>query len=177
MKHFNFLLASMVAVIIALAGVSLAADTTLWVSSTNAALKSDKTASSDTVATLDVGTELTVITTEGKWYQVKTASGKKGWIYRGKVSDAKPDVLAEEKSGDQGLGGLLGSLTGSGINAESADSSRSIRGLSPEAEAYAEQTGKPQEYRDALDSVLAVKTSDKEIEQFLKNGHIGEYAE
>ena len=146
-------------------------------SSTNAALKSDKTASSDTVAPLDVGTELTVTEVDGKWYHVKTASGKKGWIYRGKVSDTKPDIRSEEKSGDDGLGGLLGSLTGSGINAESTDSSRSIRGLSPEAEAYADQTGKPKAYRDALDAVLAVKTTDKDIEQFLKNGKIGEYAE
>lgn len=176
MKRFNFLLALMMVVILAMTGVSLAAET-LWVSSTNAKLKSDKTASSDTVTTLDVGAELTVLKTDGKWHQVKTASGKKGWIYRGKVSDTKPDILADEKSGDDGLGGLLGGLTGSGINAESTDSSRSIRGLSPEAEAYANQTGKPKAYREALDAVLAVKTSDKEIEQFLKNGHIGEYAE
>ena len=159
-----------------LSGISLAAET-VWVSSTNASLKADKKASSDTIAKLAVGAELSVITMDGKWVRVKTASGKTGWIYRGKISDVQPETLSTEEKKDDGLGGLLGGLTGSDITAQSADSSRSIRGLSPEAEAYARQTGKTQVYTDALDSVLELKTDEKEIEAFLESGKIGEYAE
>lgn len=156
---------------------SLAADNMVWVSSTNATLKADQSASSETITDLSVGAELTVITIDKKWYKVKTQSGKQGWIYRGKISDTKPETLASEEKSNGGVGGLLGNLTGSGISAKSADSSRSIRGLSPEAAEYAKQTGKPQQFRDALDSVLELKTEDKEIEAFLKDGKIGEYAE
>lgn len=163
-------------IIFALQG-SAAAANKMWVSSANALLKADKSASSETIANLPVGAELSVVSTDQKWYRVKTQSGKEGWIYRGKISDVKPQVSASQKKSDSGLGGLLGSMTGSGISANSADSSRSIRGLSPEAEEYAKQTGKPQQFRDALDSVIELKTSQNEIEAFLKQGKIGEYAE
>ena len=63
------------------------------------------------------------------------------------------------------------------IDADAADSSRSIRGLSPEAKEYAEATGSPQETQNALDSVIARSAMDKDIDRFLKEGKIGEYAE
>jgi SH3-like domain-containing protein len=161
-----------------LQGSAATAGTKVWVSSANAVLKADKSASSKSVENLAVGAELSVVGTDQKWIRVKTASGKEGWIYRGKVSDVKPKGSASQKKGDGGgIGGLLGAMTGSGISAKAADSSRSIRGLSPEAEEYAKQTGKPQEFRSALDSVLDLKIPDREIESFLKQGKIGEYAE
>ena len=86
-------------------------------------------------------------------------------------------VLAEINGHWSFRGGLLGSLSGSDINADAADSSRSIRGLSPEAKEYAKSTGTHQQSQDALDSVILRKVKEQEIDQFLKQGKIGEYAE
>ena len=152
------------------------AGTKVWVTAANAVLKNDKSASSKSLENLSIGAELSVVGTDQKWLKVKTISGKEGWIYRGKVTDVKPKSGVQKKD-DGGIGGLLGAMTGSGISANASDSSRSIRGLSPEAEEYAKQTGKPQEFRKALDSVLDLKIHEGEILLFLKNGKIGEYAE
>lgn len=148
---------------------------TLYVSSNGATLKADKSSSSKTVKDLKLGEELKVIGFENRWYSVKTKDSKTGWIYRGKVSEEKPEITEEEQSG--GLGGLLDNVADSSIEANAADTSRSIRGLSPEAEEYAKQTGKSEDFKNALDSVLERKVSKNDIENLLKNGKIGEYAE
>ncbi len=147
----------------------------LWVSSIGAKLKLENKSSSKTVAELGVGTELTVIQFKNRWYEVSTPSGKKGWIYRGKVSTSPPPKEEKKKGG--GLGNLLGDLSGSNIQANNTDTSRSIRGLSPEADEYAKQSGTPKQHKQALDRVIARKTTKAELEWFLKNGKIGEYAE
>ena len=148
----------------------------LYVTSEGAELKSDSSSSSSTVAELDRGAALTLIEQDGRWYRVKTQADQTGWIYRGKVSEEKPEV--EDLSENDGeLGGLLGGLSGSDIRADAADSSRSIRGLSPEAKEYAEATGTPQQSQDALDFVLSRKVTDQRIAEFLQRGKVGEYAE
>ena len=152
------------------------AATTLYVTSDGAELKSESSSSSSTVAALKRGSALTLLSEEGRWYNVTTENNQTGWIYRGKVSEEEPEIENIEAD-EGGLGGLLGGLSGSDINADAADSSRSIRGLSPEAKEYANATGTPQQSQDALDSVIARKVSDKDIDQFLKAGKVGEYAE
>jgi uncharacterized protein YgiM (DUF1202 family) len=152
------------------------AATTLYVTSDGAELKTAASSSADTLAELKRGTELTLESQEGRWYRVSTRSNQSGWIYRGKVSEDKPEIEDIESDG-AGLGGLLGGLSGSDINADAADSSRSIRGLSPEAREYAKSTGTPQQSQDALDFVTSLTVTEDEINQFLKQGKIGEYAE
>ena len=148
----------------------------VWVSSDKAQVKTDVKASSATVAELPKGTRLSVLAYAKKWYQVKLSNGKTGWIYRGKVS--LTEVAKSEKSEEGGsIGGLLGDLSGSSIRADNTDSSRSIRGLSPEATEYAKQKGTPQVYRKELDTVIERKVSPEEIDQFLRQGKIGEYQE
>ena len=157
---------------------SAAAQDTLWVTSESADLKAERSISSDTLVALQRGAELSVQTYESRWYQVTTKDGQTGWVYRGKVSDMQPDVSESEKKEDgSGIGGLLGGLGGSSVETEAADSARSIRGLSPEAEAYAEKTGTPKQSREALDQVLSLSISEGEVKSFLKNGDVGEYAE
>lgn len=147
----------------------------VYVSASGAKLQADKSASSNTLETLSIGSALTVLSKKGSWYEVSAPSGKEGWIYRGKVSKTPP---ASSQSGEgSGMGDLMSSLGGSSINAGTADTSRSIRGLSPEAEEYAKQTDTPEEYRKALDETLSISVSDKDIEQLLKDGGIGEYAD
>jgi len=149
----------------------------MWVSSKGAKLKAQNQSSSETIASLQPGLQLNVITYEKRWYKVSTPDKKTGWVYRGRVSKARPEIAEEKDSEEGSLGSLFGDSSGSSIQADSADSSRSIRGLSPEAEEYARQSGSPKKCRKALDSVLALKTKDKDIENFLQKGKVGEYAE
>jgi len=141
-----------------------------WVTSEGAKLKTDHRASSKTIATLPIGTEVTVLDSEKRWRYIRTPSQQEGWIYRGRLSDSPPEKETE------GTEDLFGSLTGSGISADEADTGRSIRGLSKEANEYAKKTGTPVSYQKALDRVLAMRISEKELVVFLKKGKIGEYA-
>lgn len=161
-------------VLLSLAVLAFADAEKVWVTSEDATLQSERSTSSETVATLKRGTELSVSAFENRWYKVIAPDGKTGWIFRGKVS-AEPPTDIDSDSGS-GVGGLLGGLTGSSIEADAADSSRSIRGLSPEAQEYANQTGTPAESRAALDMVLSLTMDKSDIDLFLKEGKIGEYA-
>jgi len=155
----------------ALAALALA-EASLWVSSTGAKLKADTKATAATVADVPIGAQLQVLEAKDTWYRVTAPGGAQGWIYRGKVSETAPAA----PSGTGG-GGLFGGLTGGSTNqAASADTSRSIRGLSPETTEYADAAGTPKENREALDRVLALKVDAAELEQFLQEGRIGEYA-
>jgi hypothetical protein len=153
------------------AGIALAEEKR-WVSSEGTALKAEASATSETVADVLVGTEVTLVESGGRWLKVRTVAGKEGWVYAGRVSDSPP---AGEVTGD---GGLFGeSMQKSQINTAKADSARSIRGLSPETAQYAKDRGTPEMYKKALDAILVRKVSPKELKAFLKEGNIGEYAQ
>lgn len=147
----------------------------VWVTSEDATLQSERSTSSEAVTAVKRGTELSVSAFENRWYKVTAPDGKTGWIFRGKVS-TEPPPDSGGGSGSAGIGGLLGGLTGSSIEADAASSSRSIRGLSPEAKEYAQQTGTPAESQAALDMVLSLTLEKSDIDRFLKDGKIGEYA-
>jgi len=162
---------SMLAVL-ALITSTASAQEKVWVSAAKARIQAEKSASSDVVSTPAVGTELKVLAFEDRWYRVQAPDGGEGWIYRGRVSLEPP---AQEKGDDPG--NLMSALGGSQIKATEADTARSIRGLSKETDAYARNTGTPEKYKKALDGVLAMKVTEKELRDFLKSGKIGEYAE
>jgi len=142
----------------------------MWVTSDKARLKPKPKASSTTLSTVPVGSKVSVLESEKRWYRVRTTSGEKGWMYRGKLSDTPPAKETEESDN------LFSSMQSSSISADEAQTSRSIRGLSKETEQYAQQRGTPEVYKKALDQVLAIRITDKEIDVFLKAGKIGEYA-
>lgn len=146
----------------------------MWVSSFDAKLMADNSASSETLAVLEVGAELTVENTEDRWYRVTTKNGKKGWIYRGKVSSEPPLTSGENGEGDS-VGKLLTGLTGSRIGSGESDTSRSMRMLSIE-DKKKKASGPEQEYEAALESVLSWRIPDERVDQFLQAGKIGEYA-
>jgi hypothetical protein len=170
MMRRNVLFVPIVALALMVAGAVMAGEM-LWVVSEGAKLQMEPSASSETIETLPVGSELTADSMEGSWYKVTTKSNKTGWIYRGRVSSTQ-----HEEKGDAGGGGLFGALPGSSIQVSAADTSRSIRGLSPAAKEYAASANTPEAYQKALDRVLALRVTDKEIEDFLKAGKIGEYS-
>lgn len=150
-----------------LAGSAVAGEK-VWVTSRGADLQSDASASSSTLQSLAIGTELTVQSKQGRWYKVSTPGGRTGYVYQGKVSSSPPAGSSS---------GLFGSMNQSSIQASKADTARSIRGLSPEAKEYAESTGTPGEIQSALDNVLVMRTTEGEIDRFLQSGRIGEYAQ
>jgi hypothetical protein len=165
---------SLVAVfaLLLIAAVALAEEKR-WVSSEGTTLKSEASATSENVADVLVGTEVTVVESGGRWLKVKTAAGKEGWLYAGRVAETPP--AGEVAGGD---GGIFGdSMKSSQINTAKADSARSIRGLSPGAAQYAKDRGTPEMYKKTLDVVLSRKVSAKELKAFLKEGKIGEYAQ
>ena len=170
MKRRKKSFAPIVALVLMMTGVVMAAEM-LWVVSEGAKLKMEPSASSETIEGLPVGSELTLDSSEGSWYKVTTKSNKTGWVYRGKVSSTQP-----EGKEDKGGGGLFGALPGSSIEVSAADTSRSIRGLSPAAKEYAASAKTPEAYQKALDAVLARKVTEKEVEDFLIEGKIGEYS-
>jgi hypothetical protein len=155
----------------------------LWVRSAGAELKADPGASGETVALLPIGLPLNVLDYKNRWYRVSTESGKKGWIYRGKVTDIPPKSDQDGDS-DDGVGDILVGLSGGGIGVDEASADRGIRGLnreaktvSPEAKEYADSTNLDAAYENALKSILNRAIQAKDIEYFLKTGHIGEYAQ
>lgn len=171
MKRIPILLTSLACV--ALFALPALAQDKLFVASEGAKLKADKSAGSDTVAELPVGAELKVSGQEESWYKV-SAGGKSGWIYRGKVSPTPPEPS------QQGGGNLFAGGGSSNIMVSEADSARSMRGLNESEQNAAKAAGRParplSDYKNALDKILAEKVDKKEVENFLKAGHIGEYA-
>jgi hypothetical protein len=149
------------------------ADEKRWVSSEGTTLKAEASATSENVADVPVGMEVSVVESGGRWLKVRTAAGKQGWVYAGRVSETPP--AAEVGGDDSGMFGA--SLQKSQINTAKADSARSIRGLSPEATKYAKDRGTPEVYKKSLDIVLARKVTAKELKAFLKEGKLGEYAQ
>ena len=142
----------------------------MWVTSEKARLKSEPKASSATLSTVPVGAKVSVLESENRWYRIRTASGEEGWMYRGKLTDAPPSKETEASDN------LFSSMQSSSISADEAQTSRSIRGLSKETEQYAQKRKTPEVYKKALDQVLAIRITDKEVDVFLKEGKIGEYA-
>jgi uncharacterized protein YgiM (DUF1202 family) len=172
-----FLRLIMTVIVLCFAALAFAEVQKVWVSSEDASLQAERSISSETVAEVKRGTPLTVSAFENRWYRVTAPDGKTGWIFRGKVSTEPVADAGSDSDGSAGVGGLLGGLTGSSIEADAADSSRSIRGLSPEAREYAQQTGTPAESQAALDMVLSLTVDKSDVDQFLKEGKIGEYAD
>lgn len=161
------------AAVLLLVAITAVAQEKRWVSSEGTTLKAEASATSENVVDLNVGAEVTVVESGGRWLKVRTAAGKEGWVYAGRVSDTAP---AAEVAGDGG--GLFGAgLQKSQITTAKADSARSIRGLSPEAAKYAKDRGTPEMYKKSLDVVLARKVGARELKAFLKEGKIGEYAQ
>ena len=80
------------------------------------------------------------------------------------------------KETQEETGNLLTAMGGNEIRADEADTAQGIRGLSRETEQYAQNQGTPAGYKEALDRVLSLSVTEKELDTFLVEGKIGEYA-
>ena len=142
---------------------------TVFVQSKTAKLRSGKTSLDSVVADLKFGEPLEVLGKEGNWLAVQTARGAKGWIFAGKTTPTKPASSEDD---------VLAKLGKSFRRTEAGDvtASAGARGLDKVSEGYANRVGITQQHRNAIDRMAGYRITDQEVEDFLKNGGLGEYA-
>lgn len=140
---------------------------TLYTKKSGTPVYAEPSARSSVVETLDGGAPLEQTGQQGKFFQVTTPSGKKGWVFQFKVADEAP-------AGDPG-GGLLGSLGGDKMSARESASASSIRGLSPVAEEHAQKKGISKEDIEAVKAMENFKVPADEVDRFLAQRKLGEY--
>lgn len=141
---------------------------TVYVQGKTAKLRSGKTSLDRVVADLKFGQELEVLRRDGSWLEVKTASGATGWIFANKITLARPT------EGDDDLARLGKSFRRR--DAAEITASAGARGLDKVSEGYANRAGITQRHRDTVDRMAAYQITDQEVEDFLKEGGLGEYA-
>ena len=156
-----------VATVITMADAALGE--TLYVAARSAQLRAGKTSLDPAVASLKLGETLEVVKRDDRWLQVRTTKGVTGWIFYNHVSASKP------AGGDNELAAL-----GQGFrqtDASAVTASAGARGLDKASEDYAKRSGITQQQREAVDRMIAYKLSDDAIQEFLKAGKLGEYAD
>ena len=147
-------------------GIALAE--TVFVQAKTAKLRAGKTSLDRVVADLKYGEVLEVLKKEGDWLEVSTAAGVRGWIFANKTMATKPS------SGDEALAKLGKSFRRR--EASDVTASAGARGLDKASETYANKAGITQQDRDTVDRMTAYQIADQEVEDFLKEGRLGEYA-
>lgn len=141
---------------------------TIYVQARTAQLRAGKTSLDAVVGNVKFGDALEVVGRDGNWVEVKTSAGAKGWIFANKTASSKPsgtnDTLV--KLGQSMRGG----------DASATTASAGARGLDKASEGYANRAGVSARDRDAVDRMTAYQIPDQEVEEFLREGGLGEYA-
>jgi uncharacterized protein YgiM (DUF1202 family) len=167
LRHLAFL--AFLAAIGLWLSAAVAAAESVYVQATKAQLRAGKTSLDKVTANVRYGDELEVLRRDGNWLEAKTGAGERGWIFANKVSSAKP-------SGSDGdlaaLGKSYRRKEASGVTASAGS-----RGLDKVSEGYARQAGITKDVQDSVDRMAAYRISDQEVEDFLKKGRLGEYAQ
>jgi hypothetical protein len=141
---------------------------TLYVQAKTAQLRAGKTSLDPVLANVRYGEAVDVLSRDGNWTEVKTAGGAKGWIFSSKLSQTKPSGGSDQLA-------RLGQSMRSG-DASATTASAGARGLDKASEGYADRAGISQRDRDAVDRMTGYQIPDEDVEQFLKEGGLGEYA-
>jgi len=158
--------------IILLAGIWLFTNSvsaeTVYVKRSGTKLQATSSAKSKVLKKLGQGTALEVASKKGKFYEVTEPGGKKGWVFKFKLTSKKPS----------GGGSGLSSIVGERKVADSGSASgSSIRGLSPVSEEHAKKKGISQSDINAVKQMESVQISSSAVDQFLSGRKLGEYAE
>lgn len=141
---------------------------TVYVQTKTAQLRSGKTSLDAVVGNVKFGDALEVVGREGSWVEVKTAAGAKGWIFANKTSSTRPSGTNDT------LARLGQSMRGGDASATTA--SAGARGLDKASEGYADRAGVSARDREVVDRMTAYQLADQEVEEFLREGGLGEYA-
>lgn len=160
-----------------LAGSALAQQT-LWVVLDRAPLRAEKSGLSAVLTELPFGAQVSMVRSSGAWVLVREATGLNAWMYQGHLSStpalghaASPPRLAE----------LYAQSAKSFILAEAVDTARSTRSAGFGTAGFGTAgTGGAQpgadELKAALRLVLEMPLSPEQLDTFLREGGIGEYA-
>ena len=149
--------------------VSVAYAEKAYVQSKSAPLWAGKTSLSQTVATVQFGQEREVLRKEEPWLEVRTSDGVTGWVSANRTSATQP-------SGGESLFAKAGQ-TFRQTEAAPVTASAGARGLDKVSEEYANRSSIPKQYQDTVDRMAAYRIPDPEVEGFLKDGRLGEYAQ
>jgi uncharacterized protein YgiM (DUF1202 family) len=141
---------------------------TVYVQGKTAKLRAGKTSLDRVVADLKFGDSLEVLRKDGTWFEVRTATGVNGWIFANKTTATKPSGQDDELAR---LGKTFRRTESSEVTA-----SAGARGLDKVSEGYANRVGITKQQREAVDRMTAYQITDQEVEDFLKDGGLGEYA-
>ena len=142
---------------------------TVYVQAKTAQLRAGKTSLDAVVGNVKFGEALEVVGRDGSWMEVKTSAGARGWIFANKTSASKP-------SGSNDTLARLGqSMRGGDASATTA--SAGARGLDKASEGYANRAGVSARDREVVDRMTAYQLPDQEVEDFLREGGLGEYAQ
>ncbi|QPJ64752.1 MAG: SH3 domain-containing protein [Candidatus Nitrohelix vancouverensis] len=143
----------------------------MYVKKPGVKLMAEDSSKSKVVAQLQEGASVEILKKSGKYYQVSTG-GKTGWVFKFYLSSSAP------AGGGGGDADLLGSLGGrQKVAANETGSSSSIRGLSPTSQELAQKKGIPKESVQAVQAMESYQISNNDLDQFLQEGQLGEYAQ
>ena len=142
---------------------------TMYVKSSGTKVMKEESAESGVVQVLDQGTAVEVTQKSGKFYKVTLSGGGEGWIFKFKLASDAPS----EAGGSSTLDVLGGKQK---IAASESGSDSSIRGLSPVAEKNAQSKGITPQNIQAVKQMENFKVGQEELEKFLRDGRLGEYA-
>ncbi len=141
---------------------------TLYVQAKQAQLRAGKTSLDAVVGNVKFGDPLEVVGRDGNWVEVKTPTGARGWIFANKTTPSKPS------GSNDSLARLGQSMRGGDASATTA--SAGARGLDKASEGYANRAGVSARDREAVDRMTSYQIPDQEVEEFLREGGLGEYA-
>lgn len=146
---------------------SSAAAESLYVRASGTDLKEKAGPGGKTLTKLEIGTKCRVVAREGAWTKVTVKGADKkettGYVFKAKLSEDKPD---KERFG--------GAVTAS---ATEGDTAMALRGLSATSEKYAERADIKPEDIAAVKKMEKRKVAQDEIDEFLRDGKLAEYAE
>jgi len=132
----------------------------------SAKLRSNKGRSGTVVRTLSRGDTVSVLRRSGPWRQVKvTDLGVEGWLHKSRLTRRKPDP------------GTGDSQAVADARATGLGSGRTIRGLKPEAERYANTKAIGPRERQSVNTMIAYRVDPASLDRFMRDGKLGEYSE
>jgi uncharacterized protein YgiM (DUF1202 family) len=154
-----------VIILFILSGVAIAE--TLYVIAKSAHVRAGATSLDAVIETVRYGDAVETIGRENDWVRVKTKNGAQGLIHTAKLSSSPP-------ASDPSLYGSLSKVVRP--TASQATVSAGARGLDKVAQGYAESNGISTESRTAIDKMTSYRVDDNQLEAFLKEGGLGDYA-
>lgn len=145
-------------------GGDVTAGTVVYAKRDGTTLTSTASRTASEVETVNEGAPLTVQATERAYYQVKTESGKTGWVARFSVTEDEPKTSL----------GSVRILKSGNMGPQERSNVSAIRGLNPVAETYAEDKEVPPEAVEDAKKMEKFGSSvmNSDLDRFLKEGGI-----